>query len=219
MLRRQFGGQQFCILIFDDGVIFAIDQEDRRAVGRDMFLEREAVPHGFVELSPHAECTPPRATMGIALVAHRDYGIDGTYERRLTVCPVMRGAHHREMTAGGETHHADTRSIHPQGIRMAIDELQCFFDIGQHVRILVAQAEDTISDTIGAYVRHAVFEYEGMNALAVEPLRHLLSFVLHVMPTVTASRAYDDRCARLEGTVRKVRREPLRLRKRGYREA
>lgn len=92
---------------------------------------------------------------------------------------------------------------------MGIDILQRLLDIRKHVRVLIAQTDNTITDTEGAYVRNTVLEHESMDTLATQPLRHFASLVLHVMPAVTSTRTDDDRHTSVTRTIGGIIRKTL----------
>ena len=54
VLRGEGRVEHLRVVVLDNRVIDAVDEEHRRAIGRDVLLERQAVPHRLVELSPDA---------------------------------------------------------------------------------------------------------------------------------------------------------------------
>lgn len=92
---------------------------------------------------------------------------------------------------------------------MGIDILERLLDIRKHIGVFIAQTDDTITDTEGAYVRHPVLEHESMDTLTAQPLRHFASLVLHVMPAVTSTRTDDDRHTCVTRTIGGIIRKTL----------
>lgn len=130
----------------------------------------------------------------------------------------MGRTHHSEVPSGRETHNANTGSVDMHGISVRIDELQRLFDVDQHIRILVAKAQNTIPDTVSADISDPIFENKRIDTMLIEPLSRLFPLIIHVMPTVTSSRAYNHSYAGIGGTISEIGRESLRLRIHGERQ-
>ena len=70
------GVEEEAVFVADCRVVFAADEEDRRTVGTNVFLNGEGVLELFVPLTPDSESTAAGAGMGEGGGTHRDYGVD-----------------------------------------------------------------------------------------------------------------------------------------------
>lgn len=211
IMRMEGGVEEFGVLIFDDRIVETIHEEDRWAVVGYMFLDRERIAFNGVKLPPYTQGTPSGAAMGILLMAHSDDGIDRTQESWFIRGAVMGEGHHSEMSSRREAHDADARGINMQRVRMRVGILQRPLYIGEHVRVFIPQTDDAVTDTVSADRRYAILEDKRIDSLLIEPLRHLASFMYHIMPAITPPRADDNRHTGIDGTIGRIVGQPLRL--------
>ena len=77
-------------------------------------------------------------------------------------------------------------------LSMFAHPLQGPLRIGNHVGILLAAEQDAMTPDEGTDTSHAIAQYKGRDAIALQPLRHAVAFGLLVKPIITASGTYDD---------------------------
>ncbi len=123
----------------------------------------------------------------------RDHGIDGNEELGLVGRSVERKRTHRQVSAGGETHHAYAGGVHTVLGRVVVHVVQSRFDIFQHVRPFVTYPEHAETEDIRGHGRNAVAQQIGIDAVLPKPFAHGNPFGGYVQPRVTATRANNNR--------------------------
>ena len=206
-MRDAAGGegavQQDAVLPLDDGVIDAVEQEDRWAVGGDVHLQRHGVAHRLTALAVLAEEGTAAALMDVGRLHGHD-GVDGGYEvgaqadrmrdteGREEVGGGVGGSTHDEMTTRREAHSAEALGIDPEFLSMFADVLDGALDVAERVGVTMAATDEARVGDIGDDALDAVLEDKGGDAVVAEPFGDTDAFGLIVVPAVAAARADDD---------------------------
>ena len=153
--------EQDAVLPLHDGVVLAVEQEDGRAVGRDVQLEGHGVAHDLPVLAVLSEQGSAAAFVDVGLV-HRHDGIDGSHEvgpqadgmldaeGRQEVRSGIRGSTHAEMTAGREAHDAEALGIDAEVGGVLTNILNRTLDVAEGVGMAVTAADETRMEDVGS---------------------------------------------------------------------
>lgn len=160
-----------------------------------MLFDGERIAHGFVVSAPFAHESPSGTRVGCG-VRHRDNGIDGGQEGKPRVLTVrVAGKRHNKVTAGGESHGADARSIDKELGSVGAEVIEGLFEVGEHVGILFSTSHNAVVGEESGKTCGTITEHESVDAVALEPLSHLSTLAIIVEPKIATPWANDHRGA------------------------
>ena len=190
-LRGEGGVEEDAVMIVDHRVVDTIDEEDGRAVGRHMTLEREGVAQVRVAPPFVAQQSATRTTVD-TVFGHGDDGIDGCHEEGFYLTLETTHSHH-QMAAGGEAHHADAGGVDSVLFGMVAQPAQGGMRVEEHIGLLTAATDGAVVERPRPPSGHTVAEDEGAETMTLEPAGHLLPLALIVEPAIAATGTDDHR--------------------------
>ena len=181
------GVEEYGVAVVDNGIVLAVDEEDRRTVVWHMPFQRERVAQLTVAHTALAKQRPSRALMHRRM-RHRDDRIDGHDEGGTVGFFKQLRRRHHEVPAGRKAHRAQLFRIHTVFAAVVPHISQALPEVVLRIRIAVATEDIAETEEECRDVSRTVTQDEGRNTILLKPASHLMTFRLHVVPEIAAAR-------------------------------